>query len=93
MVPQFLPKSLTDLATIGRDKTAGHETIVVIFILALITIAGEIHSDAAFRCGEVSSAAAPDPPPQASRMGSKAAVARHDGRSPCRGWNIPRNVN
>jgi hypothetical protein len=35
-------------------------TIVGIFILALITIAGEIYSDAALGSGEVSGTAAPD---------------------------------
>jgi len=56
--PRLLPRSLTDLATIGRDKTRVMRTIVGIFILAQITIAGEIYSDAALRSG--SSIAAPD---------------------------------
>jgi hypothetical protein len=36
-------------------------TVVVIFILAWITIAGEIYSDAALTSGKPSNTAAPDP--------------------------------
>ena len=57
---QLLPRSLTDLATIGRDKTRVMRTIVGIFILALITIAGEIYSDAVLTSDPTSSTAAPD---------------------------------
>jgi len=35
-------------------------TITVIFVLVLITIAGEIYSHAALTSGEISSTAAPD---------------------------------
>jgi hypothetical protein len=52
---------LTDLATIGRDKTRVVRTIVVIFILALITIAAAIYLDIVLRrSGPVSGTAAPD---------------------------------
>jgi hypothetical protein len=44
-------------------------TVVVIFKLALITVAGEIYSDAASTSGKASHTAAPDPA-QLSRMGS-----------------------
>jgi hypothetical protein len=37
------------------------KTIAVIFVLALITIAGGIYSDAVFTSGQVRSAAVPDP--------------------------------
>jgi hypothetical protein len=59
--PRFLPRPLTDLATIRCDKARAMRTIVVIFIFALITIVGEIYSDAVLRSGEVSSRSAPDP--------------------------------
>jgi hypothetical protein len=36
-------------------------TIAVIFVLALITIAGEIYSDSVLTSAEASRAAAPDP--------------------------------
>jgi hypothetical protein len=42
--------------------------VVVIFILALITVAGEIYSDAALPSGKASHTAAPDP--------ATAAIAR-----------------
>jgi hypothetical protein len=45
-------------------------TVVVIFILALITIAGEIYSGAALTSGKASHTAAPDLATQLSRMGS-----------------------
>jgi hypothetical protein len=51
---------LTDLATIGRDKTRVVRTIVVIFILALITIAAAIYSDVVLRSGPISGTATPD---------------------------------
>ena len=51
---------MTDLATIGRDKTRVVRTIVVIFILALITIAAAIYSDVVLRSGPISGTAAPD---------------------------------
>ncbi len=57
---RLLPSSLTDLATIGRHKAAVMRTITVIFVLVLITIAGEIYSHAALTSGEISSTAAPD---------------------------------
>ena len=40
--------------------SATMRTVIVIFILALLAIAGEIYSDALLRSGEVSHAA-PDP--------------------------------
>ena len=48
-----LPHSRLDKATM--------RAVVVMFILALITIAGEIYSDAAITSGEASHTAAPDP--------------------------------
>jgi hypothetical protein len=41
------PGSLTDLATIGGDKMRVMVTMIVIFIVALIAVAGEICSQAA----------------------------------------------
>jgi hypothetical protein len=46
-------------------------TVVVIFILALITIAGEIYSDAALTSGKASHPAAPDPATAAIAHGLK----------------------
>jgi hypothetical protein len=51
---------LTDLATIGRDKTRVVREIVVIFILALITIAAAIYLDVVLRSGPIEGTAAPD---------------------------------
>jgi hypothetical protein len=45
--------------------------VVVIFILALITIAGEIYSDAALTSGKASHTAAPDPATAAIAHGLK----------------------
>jgi hypothetical protein len=55
----FLPKCLADLAAIARDNLT-MRTLAVIFVLALITIAFEIYSDAALTSSEVSRPA-PDP--------------------------------
>jgi hypothetical protein len=55
----FLPKCLADLAAIARDNLT-MKTLAVIFVLALITIAFEIYSDAALTSAEVSRPA-PDP--------------------------------
>jgi len=57
---RFSSKCLTDSASIGSDKTT-MKTLAVIFVLALITIAFEIYSDAALTSAEVSHTAAPDP--------------------------------
>ena len=46
-------------------------TLAVIFVLALITIAGGIYSDIAFRSGEASHAASPDPAATAIAHGLK----------------------
>jgi hypothetical protein len=55
----FLPNCLTDLAAIARDNLT-MRTLAVIFVLALITIAFEIYSDAALMSAEVSR---PEPDP------------------------------
>ena len=54
------PKCLTDFAPIARDNLT-MRTLAVIFVLALITIAFEIYSDATLTSAEVSHTAAPDP--------------------------------
>jgi hypothetical protein len=54
-----LPKCLADFAAIARDDLT-MRTLAVIFVLALITIAFEIYSDAALTSAEVSRPA-PDP--------------------------------
>jgi len=46
-------------------------TVVVIFKLALITIAGEIYSDATLTSGKASHTAAPDPATAAIAHGLK----------------------
>jgi hypothetical protein len=51
---------LADFASIARDNLT-MRTLAVIFVLALITIAFEIYSDAALTSAEVSHTAAPDP--------------------------------
>jgi len=51
---------LTDLASIARDKRRPWKTLAVIFVLALITIAFEIYSDAALTTLR-SSPSVPDP--------------------------------
>src|SRR5271165_2891226 len=50
---RFSPKCLTDSASIRSDKTT-MRILAVIFVLALITIAFEIYSDAALTSGEIS---------------------------------------
>ena len=57
---RFSPKCLADFAALTRDNPT-MRTLVVIFALALITIAFEIYSDAALTSAEVSHTAAPDP--------------------------------
>ena len=54
------PKSLTDLAALTRDNPT-IRTAAVIFVLALITTAFEIYSDAALTSAEVSHTAARTP--------------------------------
>jgi hypothetical protein len=61
---------LTDFAAFVREK-ATMRTVVVIFKLALITIAGEIYSDAALTSGKASHTAAPDPATAAIAHGLK----------------------
>jgi hypothetical protein len=61
---------LTDFAAFVREK-ATMRTVVVIFKLALITIAGEIYSDAALTSGKASHTAAPDPATAAIAHGFK----------------------
>jgi hypothetical protein len=56
---RFSPKCLTDSASIGSDKKT-MKVLAVIFVLALITVAFEIYSDAALTSGEISQTAAPD---------------------------------
>ena len=56
----FWPRYLTEFAAFARDK-ATMRAVVVIFILALITVAGEIYSDAALTSEKASHTAAPDP--------------------------------
>jgi hypothetical protein len=51
---------LTDFATIERDKTRVVRAIVVIFILALITIAAAFYLDVVLRSGPIEGTAAPD---------------------------------
>ena len=55
-----MPKCLADFAAIARDDLT-MRTLAVIFVLALITIAFEIYSDAALTNAEVSHTAVPDP--------------------------------
>jgi hypothetical protein len=57
---RFWPRYLTDFAAFAREQVT-MRTVVVIFILALITIAGEIYSDAALTSGKASHTAAADP--------------------------------
>jgi hypothetical protein len=59
---------LTDFAAFAREK-ATMRTVVV--KLALITIAGEIYSDAALTSGKASHTAAPDPATAAIAHGLK----------------------
>jgi hypothetical protein len=54
-----------------RATNATMRTLVVIFVLALITIAFEIYSDAALTSAEVSHTAAPDPATAAIAHGFK----------------------
>jgi hypothetical protein len=54
---RFSPKCLADFASIVRDNLT-MRTLAVIFVLALITIAFEIYSDAALTSAEVSVSAA-----------------------------------
>ena len=54
-----MPKCLADLAAIARDNVT-MRTLAVIFVMALITIAFEIYSDAALTSAEVPHGA-PDP--------------------------------
>jgi hypothetical protein len=61
---------LTDFAAFAREK-ATMRTVVVIFKLALITIAGEIYSDAALTSGKASHTAPPDPATAAIAHGLK----------------------
>jgi len=69
------PKSLTDLAALTRDNPT-MRTVAVIFVLALITIAFEIYSDAALTSAEVSHTAAPDPATAAIAHGLKQLALR-----------------
>ena len=57
---RFLPRCVTDLALITRDY-ATMRTLAVIFVLALVTIAFEVYSDASLMSGDISHIAAPDP--------------------------------
>jgi hypothetical protein len=57
---RFSPKCLADFASIARDNPA-MRTLAVVFVLALITIAFQIYSDAALTSAEVSHTSAPDP--------------------------------
>jgi hypothetical protein len=57
---RFWPKSLADSASIPRDN-ATMRTLAVIFVLAPITIAFEIYSDAALTRAHVSHTSVPDP--------------------------------
>jgi hypothetical protein len=59
MTIPVLPRCLTHLALFARDN-ASMKTVAVIFVLALITIAGEIYSDTVLTSSLVSPAA-PDP--------------------------------
>ncbi len=45
-----------------RANNAAMKTVIVIFVLALLTIAGEIYSDAVLTRDEVSHTTIPDPP-------------------------------
>jgi hypothetical protein len=54
------PRCPTDLAPIARDY-ATMRTLAVIFVLALVTIAFEVYSDASLVSGDISHIAAPDP--------------------------------
>ena len=55
----------------SRATNATMRTLAVIFVLALITIAFEIYSDAALTSAEVSHTAAPDPATAAIAHGLK----------------------
>jgi hypothetical protein len=66
----FSPKCLADFASIARDNLM-MRTLAVIFVLALITIAFEIYSDAALTSAEVSHTAVPDPATVAVAHGLK----------------------
>jgi hypothetical protein len=57
---RFWPSYLTDFAAFARDQRT-HEIRCPSFVLALITIAFEVHSDAALTSDEISRAAVPDP--------------------------------
>ena len=67
---RFKPRYLTEFAAFARDK-ATMRAVVVMFIPALITIAGEIYSDAALTSGKASHTAAPDPATAAIAHGLK----------------------
>jgi hypothetical protein len=61
---------LTDLASIARDN-ATMRTLVIIFVLASITIAFEVYSDASLTSSDISHTAAPDPAGAAIALGLK----------------------
>ena len=56
MIIPLLPRCLAHLALFARDNAA-MKTVAVIFVLALITIAGEIYSDTVLTSSLVSPAA------------------------------------
>jgi hypothetical protein len=57
---RFWPKCLADLASIAGDNPT-MRTMAIIFVLALITVAFEIYSDAALTGAENSQTATQDP--------------------------------
>lgn len=77
-------------ASIGRDKN-GHENLGRHFVLALITIAFEIYSDAALTSAEVSHTVVPDPATAALPTRSS-AVWRPHRRGECLAVNLARDV-
>jgi hypothetical protein len=67
---RFSPRCLTDLASIVRDY-ATMKTLAVIFVLALVTIAFEVYSDASLVSEEIPHIVAPDPAAAAIAHGLK----------------------
>jgi hypothetical protein len=62
-----------------RAMNAAMKTVFVIFVLALLTIAGEIYSDAVMTSGQVANVAVPDPVTIAVAHGTPHGKLSHNG--------------
>jgi hypothetical protein len=85
---RFSPRCLTDLASIARDY-ATVRTLAVIFVLALITIAFEVYSDASSVSKDISHMAVPDQeaPRRPRRAAAHARFGSRAGKGPATAYN------